>query len=45
VTNGNMYLRQMDYQLRAWRSDCVSRTYNSISQSIGLFWPGMDDRL
>ncbi len=41
VTNGNMYLRQMDYQLPGvGEAIGVSRTYNSISQSIGLFGLG-----
>ena len=41
VTNGNMYLQQADYQLPgAGEAIGISRTYNSISQSIGLFGRG-----
>jgi RHS repeat-associated protein len=41
VTNGNMYLQQTDYQLPgAGEAIAVSRTYNSISQNIGLFGRG-----
>ena len=41
VTNGNMHLRQTDYQLPgAGEAIGISRTYNSISQSIGLFGRG-----
>ncbi|HYR76513.1 MAG TPA: RHS repeat-associated core domain-containing protein [Pyrinomonadaceae bacterium] len=41
VTNGNMYLRQMDYQLPGvGEAIGISRTYNSTSQSIGLFGRG-----
>ena len=41
VTNGNMYLQQTDYQLPgAGEAIAISRTYNSISQNIGLFGRG-----
>ena len=41
VTNGNMYLQQTDYQLPGvGEAIGISRTYNSISQSIGLFGRG-----
>jgi YD repeat-containing protein len=41
VTNGNMYLQQMDYQLPGvGEAIGISRTYNSISQNIGLFGRG-----
>src|SRR6266550_1658501 len=41
VTNGNMYLQQTDYQLPgAGEAIAVHRTYNSISQSIGVFGRG-----
>lgn len=41
VTNGNVYLSHMDYQLPGvGEAIGISRTYNSISQSIGLFGRG-----
>ncbi|HWN08496.1 MAG TPA: Ig-like domain-containing protein [Pyrinomonadaceae bacterium] len=41
VTNGNMYLQQHDYSLPGVGSSLdLSRTYNSDSQSIGLFGRG-----
>src|SRR6266404_3844447 len=41
VTNGNMYVQQTDYQLPGvGEAIGVSRTYNSTSQSIGLFGRG-----
>src|SRR6266567_2135674 len=41
VTNGNMYLQQTDYQLPGIGPAInITRTYNSISQRIGLFGKG-----
>jgi RHS repeat-associated protein len=41
VTNGNMYLQQADYKLPGVGGDLeVVRTYNSNSQSTGLFGKG-----
>jgi RHS repeat-associated protein len=41
VTNGNMYLQQTDYRLPGIGEQIdVTRTYNSSSQSIGLFGRG-----
>lgn len=41
VTNGNMYLQQGDYQLPAVGSAIdITRTYNSDSQTLGLFGRG-----
>jgi YD repeat-containing protein len=41
VTNGNMYLQQADYVLPGIGPAInVDRTYNSVSQSIGLFGKG-----
>jgi RHS repeat-associated protein len=41
VTNGNMYLQETDYQLPgAGPTTNITRTYNSLSQSVGLFGRG-----
>ncbi|HEV7745181.1 MAG TPA: Ig-like domain-containing protein, partial [Pyrinomonadaceae bacterium] len=41
VTNGNMYLQQTDYSLPgAGPTIDITRTYNSMSESIGLFGRG-----
>jgi RHS repeat-associated protein len=41
VTNGNVYSQQTDFQLPgAGEAIAVTRTYNSISQRIGLFGRG-----
>ncbi len=41
VTNGNMYLQQVDFRLPgAGEATDVTRTYNSVSQNIGLFGRG-----
>ena len=41
VTNGNVYLQQTDYQLPGvGEAIGITRTYNSISQTIGLFGRG-----
>lgn len=41
VTNGNMYLQETDYQLPAvGEAINVTRTYNSILQTVGLFGLG-----
>jgi YD repeat-containing protein len=41
VTNGNTYLAQNDYQLAAiGPAIALTRSYNSVSQSIGLFGRG-----
>ena len=41
VTNGNMYLQQTDYQLPGVGEALgITRTYNSMSQRVGLFGAG-----
>ena len=41
ITNGNLYLQQNDYQLPGvGEAIDITRTYNSISQRIGLFGKG-----
>ena len=41
VANGNVYLQQSDFQLRSSVGGIsITRTYNSISQNIGLFGRG-----
>lgn len=40
VSNGNMFVRQNDYHLPGLEGISLSRTYNSDSQTIGLFGRG-----
>ena len=40
VSNGNMYLQQSDYHLPGVGAISLTRTYNSDSQTVGLFGRG-----
>ena len=40
VSNGNMYLQQNDYHVAGVEALSISRTYNSDSQTVGLFGRG-----
>ena len=40
VTNGNVYLQQTDYQLPGLGAIDITRSYNSSSQTLGIFGRG-----